>query len=54
MRIEKSVTHVQTGPGGRYCICCAPPPTELKKQETRKGRRSEYKMIKWEVEQYVD
>jgi len=50
MRYEKAVYSLRCiGPGGRHCACCAPPPRELKRQEKRKARRTEYKHIRAEM-----
>lgn len=33
------------GPGGRYCVCCAPIAKVLKRYEHRKARHNEKKYI---------
>lgn len=53
MRIEKaSYALVCIGPGGRYCNCCAPLPSLLKRYEHRKARRIEQKQIETELKTY--
>ena len=51
MRIEKAAySQICTGPGGRYCSCCAPIPKVLKRLEHRKARHNEKQQIKRELE----
>lgn len=53
MRLEKaSYALIKIGPGGRYCRCCAPPITILKRLEHRASRREEHKQIEAELAEY--
>lgn len=51
MHIEKAeYSKVCIGPGGRYCVCCAPVPKVLKRLERRKARHNERKQVEFECQ----